>query len=81
MLSSERAWQAIVGHTPRGRWIPITDLYRVVSEHVDLEGADHDPISASNSSPRWKRTVRNALHRQKTSGALEWDGKGQYRLP
>lgn len=81
MLTSAQAWEALASEAPRGEWLSITQLYEIVERNVSLEEADARPISTSNSSPRWKRTVRNALQRRKALGQIEWDGSGRYRIP
>lgn len=80
MLSSGEAWRIIDERAPRGEWLPLTKLYELVGSCTDFDGADLRALSAKNSSPRWKRTVRNALQRKKVSGAVAWDGQGRYRF-
>jgi hypothetical protein len=81
MLSSEEAWTALAQNAPRGEWLSIADVYAVVQRSVVLHAEDEPPISPTNRSPRWKRTIRNALQRRKALGQIEWDGAGRYRLP
>lgn len=80
MLTSKLAWQVIEKHAPRGAWLELADLYGLVTTHVSLDDADLAGVSEKTASARWKRTVRNELQRQKARGAIEWDGKGKYRL-
>lgn len=81
MLTSKAVWEVIAGHAPRGEWLTSAQIYSVVEDHGNLDASDRVAVSEKSASPRWKRTVRNALQRQKQAGGIEWDGKGKFRLP
>jgi hypothetical protein len=81
VLNSQQAWDGLLAGARRGEWLPIAEVYAIVQRSVTLDADDERPISPTNSSPRWKRTVRNALQRRKVLGDIEWDRRGKYRLP
>ncbi|HEX5585025.1 hypothetical protein [Gaiella sp.] len=64
----------------RGRWYGITELYELVERHAVLTDADWLPAAPRSASPRWKRNVRNWLQSRKTSGAIEWRNRAEYRV-
>jgi hypothetical protein len=81
VLTSRQAWEVVEDKAPRGSWLTIGELYALVEANASLDAEDHVAISPTNSSPRWKRTVRNALQRRKASSDIEWDRVQGYRLP
>jgi hypothetical protein len=80
MLTSKEAWELVSERAPRGEWMALTAIYDIVERGAQLDAEDRMPLTDRNRSPRWKRTVRNALQKQKTAHAIEWDGSGRYRL-
>jgi DNA mismatch endonuclease, patch repair protein len=80
MLRSVDVWRILEERAPRNEWIDLSALYEIVSSQIQLDGSDLEPMSGRSQSPRWKRTVRNALQRKKASGDVAWDGKGRYRF-
>lgn len=81
VLTSQQAWNAYSESAQRGQWLTLSEIYEMVRSKVALDEHDQQPMSASNRSPYWKRTVRNALQRRKQRGDVEWDRAGRYRLP
>jgi len=73
-------WNCIRSKLPRGKWVPLEDIYRLVERLLPLDREDFQPQSPLSDIPKWKRNVRNVLQYRKGVGDIEWDGKGQYRI-
>jgi putative restriction endonuclease len=74
-------WEAILKAVPRGIWVDIQDIYKVVEHAVQLARDDMDPVSEEDDSPRWQRNVRNILQYRKTTRELLWNEDAKYMLP
>jgi hypothetical protein len=81
MLTSGQVWQVLLDHAPRGKWLKVGDIYGLVSSHVKLGPDDLAPVASSGVSPKWQRTVRNALQRHKKTSEVDYDRKQGFRLP
>jgi len=61
-------------------WIPLQDIYELVSQNGQLDDEDIEPQSPTSDLPKWKRNVRNVLQYRKQTGEIEWDGDTHYRI-
>ena len=73
-------WGCLMAHLPRGRWVPLEEIYGLVQTRLHLDREDQEPQSPASSIPKWKRNVRNVLQYRKSTGNIEWDRHGNYRL-
>lgn len=80
MAAADQIWHVISLYLPRRRWVDLEDVYRTVSDHVQLDREDDDPDAPGSNSPKWKRNVRNVLQRQKRLGRIDWQRPARYRL-
>jgi hypothetical protein len=67
-------------HMPKNEWIPLQNIYELVSRNAQLDDEDFEPQSPTSDLPKWKRNVRNVLQYRKRTGEIEWDGDTHYRL-
>jgi len=65
---------------PKGRWVPLEEIYRLIESNLRIDDEDHERQSSGSEVPKWKRNVRNVLQHRKKAGDIEWDGSGQYKL-
>lgn len=80
MIHSSEIWDCIQSKLPRGHWVSLEDIYRLIEHNLHLDDEDHEWQSPSSKVPKWKRNVRNVLQHRKKSGDIEWNGRGQYKL-
>ena len=73
-------WDFIVGNLPKKRWVVLDDIYTLIERNLNLDTEDHEWQSPSSEIPKWKRNVRNVLQYRKSTGEIEWDGHGSYKL-
>ena len=73
-------WQCIQEHLPKGRWVSLADIYRMVEEVLPLDEEDYAPQAPGSCVPKWKRNVRNVLQYRKKTGEVQWDERGNYKL-
>lgn len=78
--TSQAIWDVLSQRMQAGRWYELADLYSLVERYAGLRDGDFGADAPGSSSLRWQRNVRNVLQRRKTSGYLEWDAPGRYRL-
>lgn len=74
-------WACIKEYLPRNRWVPLEDIYVLIQRNIRLDYEDEQPQSPRSSIPKWKRNVRNVLQYRKMNDDIEWDRKGNYRMP
>jgi hypothetical protein len=79
-LTADDIWTALASGMHPGHRYELADLYDLVLSRRSLSDADLEPDARGSSSPRWQRNVRNVLQRRKTTGYLDWDGRGGYWL-
>ena len=79
-LTADDIWTALVTGMKPGRRYELTEIYDLVLAKCTLHDADLEPDAPGSSSPRWQRNVRNVLQRRKTTGYLDWNGRGGYQL-
>ncbi len=65
---------------PKNEWLPLQEIYDLISRHAKLDDEDYEPQSPSSDIPKWKRNVRNVLQYRKKTGEIEWDGDTHYRI-
>lgn len=65
---------------PRGIWVDIQDIYKLIPRHLQLDDDDYQPQSPTSPIPKWQRNVRNVLQYRKRTNEMEWDGNRNYRL-
>lgn len=73
-------WDCIRAYLPRGRWIPLEEIYALVQSRLRLDPEDQQPQSPTSPLPKWKRNVRNVLQYRKGTGEIEWGKDLGYRL-
>ena len=81
MIRLPEIWAIILDRMPRGQWVALSEIYRLVERYGDLEKEDFEPQSPTSDIPKWKRNVRNVLQYRKGTGEIQWDGQARYRLP
>ncbi len=81
MIHLPEIWDIILRHMPRGRWVSLEEVYRMVERYSNLDAEDFEPQSPSSNIPKWKRNVRNVLQYRKGMGEIQWDGDARYLLP
>ena len=79
MTHHPEIWEYIKNNMPRGEWVPLDDIYRLIEGNIALDKEDYEWQSPSSDIPKWKRNVRNVLQYRKTS-EIEWDRYGKYKL-
>ena len=79
-LTADEIWNALATGMAPGRHYELAELYDLVLARCTLHDADLEPDAPGSSSPRWQRNVRNVLQRRKTTGYLDWNGRGGYQL-
>ena len=81
MIHASEIWEIIEEKMPRGRWIALQEIYRLVENHGNLDSDDYESEFDESSVPKWKRNVRNVLQ-QKKRKQIHWDktNKGLYLL-
>ena len=80
MIHSPEIWDYIRSKLPKGQWVALEEIYRLIERNLHLDDENHEWQSPSSEVPKWKRNVRNVLQYRKKSGEIEWDGRGQYKL-
>ena len=73
-------WKCLMGKLPRKQWVDLQAIYKLVERHLPLDTEDFEPQSPKSDIPKWMRNVRNVLQYRKSTGEIEWDGDGKYRL-
>ncbi len=81
MIRLPEIWDMILTYMPRGRWVSLDDIYRMVKRYGNLDVEDFEPQSPTSDIPKWKRNVRNVLQYRKGTGEIQWDGDTRYLLP
>lgn len=81
MIHLPEIWDIILRHMPRGCWVSLEEVYRMVERYSNLDAEDFEPQSPSSNIPKWKRNVRNVLQYRKVMGEIQWDGDARYLLP
>ncbi len=67
-------WNCIINNLPRGQWVVLDDIYRLIENNIDLDQEDYEWQSPVSDIPKWKRNVRNVLQYRKGTGEIQWDG-------
>jgi hypothetical protein len=72
-------------HMPQGQWMTLPQIYGLIEGHASLTPSDVAPDGPGSKGIRWKRNVRNLLHKRKSEvgrgGVFEWDpGTRRYRV-
>jgi len=73
-------WKCLMSKLPRKQWVYLQAIYKVVEKNLPLDTEDFEPQSPKSDIPKWMRNVRNVLQYRKSTGDIEWDGAGKYRL-
>jgi len=82
MIHSKDIWDIIQTKMPRGRWVSLQEIYRIVKQFGNLDPEDFKPAFRTSNAPKWQRNVRNVLQHRKNE-EIKWDRdrKGMYLLP
>ena len=80
MIRFPEIWNIIKCHMPTSEWIPLQNIYELVSRNGRLDDENFEPQSSISDSPKWKRNIRNVLQYQKRTGKIDWDGDIHYRI-
>jgi len=80
MIRTAEIWKLIRRNMPRGIWISLDEIYRIVERNGSLDGEDLMPDAPGSAGLRWKRNVRNVLQMRKSLGEIEWNGYAKYRM-
>lgn len=80
MLHAGEIWRVVRESMEPGTWVDITEIYKLVEEHLTLDAEYLMAAAPGHSDVRWRRNVRNVLQQRKRSGALEWERPGRYRV-
>jgi len=70
MTNDSILWTTLRRHIPRRRWIPITDIFRIVQHRIPLDDEDLARVSSHSEVPRWESNVRRILHSKQREGTL-----------
>ncbi len=81
MIHQPEIWRIILTYMPRGCWVSLKKVYKIVERHGSLDAEDFNPQSPTSDIPKWKRNVRNVLQYRKGTGKIQWDGDAKYLLP
>ena len=73
-------WECIKKHLPKGKWVSLVDIYKLLETNLSLDKEDFKWQSPSSDIPKWKRNVRNVLQFRKGKGEIKWDGQGHYKI-
>jgi len=73
-------WETMMIKMIRGKWYPLEDIYRIISNNIILDDEDYEPAAPKSDHPKWKRNVRNVLQHRRKSGDIEWNGNGMYKI-
>ena len=73
-------WNCMIDKMPKGQWLALADIYRLIEDNINLDKEDFDWQSPSSDIPKWKRNVRNVLQYRRKTGEIEWDGQGNYKM-
>lgn len=73
-------WKCLKSKLSRNQWVKLQAIYAVVEKCLPLDREDFEPQSPKSDIPKWMRNVRNVLQYRKTTGEIEWDGAGKYRI-
>ncbi len=71
MIRLPEIWDIIKHHMPKSEWIPLQDIYELVSRNGRLDDEDFEPQSPTSDLPKWKRNVRNVLQYRKRTGEID----------
>jgi len=80
MTSHEMIWNTMKRFYPKGKILTLSEIYKIIEEHIDLDAEDYDPQAPGSNVPKWKRNVRNVLQKRKASGEIVWLGDGKYEF-
>lgn len=80
MIHSPEIWECLQRYLPKGEWVHLQEIYRIVETHMVLDDDDFEWQSPLSDIPKWKRNVRNTLQARKKAGKIEWVGQGKYRI-
>ena len=80
MIHLPEIWNCIKNGLPKGQWVALDDIYRLIENTLNLDKEDYEWQSPSLGIPKWKRNVRNVLQYRKNTGEMEWDNHGSYKL-
>jgi hypothetical protein len=72
MVSRRDIWPALKAAMNEESWTSLDELYRAVEKAL--------PAVSEESSPRWRRNVRNVLQHRRARGEVAWNGHGAYKL-
>jgi len=61
MIHQDTIWSVFQRYAPKQRWISLSDIYRSIETHGELDDEDWEPQSPSSEQPKLKRNVRNVL--------------------
>ena len=81
MIHLPEIWDIIQRRMPRGRWVSLEEIYRIVERYGHLDAEDFEPQSPTSDIPKWKRNVRNVLQYRKGTKEIQWDEDTRYLLP
>jgi len=80
MIHLPEIWECLKKGLPKGQWIALDNIYRLIKNTLTLDKEDYEWQSPISDIPKWKRNVRNVLQYRKGTGEIEWDGHGDYKL-
>lgn len=81
MIHLSEIWYIIQRRMPRGRLVPLEEIYQMVKRYGNLDAEDFKPQSPTSDIPKWKRNVRNVLYyRNNKTKEIQWDGDARYLL-
>ena len=70
MTDDAALWTALRKHLPRKTWIPIVEIYGIISRRISLDAEDLECAGTRSGLPRWQRNVRRVLHSKQKDGTL-----------
>ncbi len=83
MHSPDDIREALERHVPRGQWLDLADIYKVIEANVALDADDWRDHYRSNTwrpEPRWHGLVRRGLKRLRATGDCDYRWRAKYRL-
>ena len=48
-------WECIRNYLPRGTWIPLANIYKIVEENLNLDNEDYEPQSPSSPDTKMEK--------------------------
>lgn len=79
MIRSAQVWALLEERLTSDASLSLREIYDLVETSLPLDDGDRAGVTAASRSPRWKRTVRNAIQRRKSSGDLVVDAENRFR--